>query len=512
MQAITIIKKILTKWKLIAGVVIIILIISALYNYGFVAISVNGGDSQGEFTYQILNQTSNKAEEVQKGPTSITKFVSRDGYQILVKQNNLSGMAVVNSPGFFGKTTVQVELKPQLGSEFVGNNPGPCMYYMYDTLYSYGCLESNFTKHVPSTTWQPTYNTPVKLKIGDGKSIANTNAGYLALAQHPQYNVHEGSSMADKPDYHTAYLLGPDLSIRAEASLKDLNTGDSYSIQAYSEGFVAYNKAYTDIKYYSSITSAPETINIDRPSNDKQKPQAISVQGKNILLEYSSKANVAPASDVNGSGEADVVIYLYSNGNTKKFSFNRHFNTIALCGTDKMCLLDTYKSELLVYTTSPNAKLLYKINNVSSMVQQGSKLYLQIKASMVDFNFDTQRGFDVFANNDFQISNMTQQKDVTLIAVGNEGKISALALTGANNNSTAPDTLLKLRAIPEIKSVSIYKDRIFIIPELGEVKYIDATNGFGYDKAAQDATIGTINKKIDALNIRDKYKITINGE
>ncbi len=510
MQAITIIKKILTKWKLIAGVVLIILIIIGLYNYGYIAISVSGGDSHGEFTYQILNQSTNKTEEIKKGPTSITRLVGRDSYQILVKQNNLSGMVVVNSSWFFSKTTVQIELKPQLGSEFVGNNPGPCLYYMYDILYSDECLGGSLTKHVPSTARQPTYNTLASPEIGDIEGIIDTGAGYLALIKHTYYVNSE--SWTNEPNYYTAYLLGPGLSIKAKASLKDLNIDDSYSIQAYGDGFVAYNKDYTDIKYYSSITSSPETIKIDRPSNNKQKPQAISVQGKNILIEYSTKAGVSPDSDVRGVGEADVAIYLYSNGSTKKFSFNRHFNTIALCGTDKMCLLDTDKSELLVYTTSPNPKLLYKINSVSSMVQQGSKQYLKIKSSVVDFDYDTQRGFEVYANNDFEIYNMTQQGGGGLISIGNNGVINALALTGSNNNSTSPDTLLKLRSIPEIKLVSIYKDRVFIVPELGEVKWINKDNGFGYDKAAQAATINTINKKIDALNIRDKYKITINGE
>jgi hypothetical protein len=78
-----------------------------------------------------------------------------------------------------------------------------------------------------------------------------------------------------------------------------------------------------------------------------------------------------------------------------------------------------------------------------------------------------------------------------------------------NNTDSIDKKIAGLNDLENVKSVSLYRNQLYISPGLGNPVYNRVTNSFGYDEALRKATNAKINSTIDELGIdRTKYVIT----
>lgn len=495
------------RWLLIAGLAVFLIVAFVLYNLSFITIEVSGSTLNKEISYSLLNQNNKSLSIARKKPSSFTKFVPRGDYQILVRQDGQSGFAVTKTKGFLRKTVVSISLKPQIKRRFVGNGPGACMSYVSGVLYSYSCSGSDTAKaHLPATGVQPSYNSNVSLDIGQVEGIVNTDTEVVALAHSVD---EEGGELGP----HTAYVLGAGFTPTIKKSLNDLDIDAKYSILASGKGFIVYDESFSDIKYYGSISDSPKSLNLGRPSDLTQRPLAISASDSSVLAEYSNKADAQEESTGKGVGKAKSTLLLYKAGRSSEIHFKKQFESIALCGTNKLCLLDIYLHRLFVYEANSKPKLLYTIENINSIKAAGKNILLVRDKSIIDFDVDKQSGHEIYSSNNYSFCGLQKDKDSYLLCAAINGQSMVLRLDPTTQNDDSIDEKIgQIAKLGEIDDLSIYGNYVYIFPDYGELIYSSDAGGYVYNPVVKDEILPRINQAIKDSGIdRSKYTIVING-
>jgi hypothetical protein len=436
----------------------------------------------------------------------------RGSYEVTVTQKSKSAFAIASSRGFLRKTSVAPQLAPQPARRFVGDSPAGCMYYANSLLYSYGCAGADIiTIHKPATTNQPTYNLKNKGYIGTIEGIVNLPSGVVALAQKPV----GGDSGDGSGNQHVAYLLDINATANSGTALTTLKNNDSYSILPYRQGFLAYNEAFTDFEYYSSVTAKPQKISIAKPQASDQKPLSIAAAGSNILVAYSNKADYENNTDAGGIGKVKSEMFLYNQNRTINFSLGSQFKNIKLCGSQKLCALDTESKVLHVYDISADKPdLLYKINGVQDIEANGSRLLALRSDDLLSLDVAAARGFESYDFSNYGSCGLQANGSAYLLCLSDKtsGQSSVVYIDPATVDSDDIDTkLFAIRNAPDVKEASVYGKYIFISPELGDVDYYASLGGFGYNPAVQAKAKTNIDNLIKSLDLKNNYVVTVNG-
>lgn len=485
---------------------LLLIITLTVSNYSFISIEVTGSSPGGELTYRLLNQNGQKTTEIKTSSTKIKKIVPKASYEILVTQNEKSSFSVAKTGGFFTNTTVQAKVEQERSRQFIGNNPGTCMYYAGSILYTYGCSDSfsAVAIHVPATTSQPTYITKNTDAInGAVEGIAKTKAGVVALI-----GASEGSASGAA---HTAYLLQDGLKLTSAVALQDLDAHTSYSMKPYKTGFIVYDSSFSKIRYYASVAAKPETITGGSPDDRAMLPFLISTSAGSIITAYSNntQGETANLDSSNTSKQVKTDIYLYENGKTKKFAFNNSYTVIKLCGNQKLCMLGD--KTLSVYSiSSERPDFLFSVKNVHTIENFANSLLVVREHEIIQLNVDTQSGFIGYRLGDFQFCGTQDDIDGYLLClIDNTSKKVALRINGAAvNNDNIDKKVEDLQKLSEVKGVSAYGKYIFISPNLGQVTYNNSLHSFGYDPATKKVINSKIDSEVTKLGVdRAVYKV-----
>ncbi len=118
--------------------VIFISVFLWFYGHSFIKVSVDM-PVNGEIHYELINQNTKKSSTYTTKASSIKKLVKKGSYEMLVKNQETSSFSVQSTKSFLRTTTINSNLQTEKSREFVGNNPGPCMYYDQSVLISYPC-------------------------------------------------------------------------------------------------------------------------------------------------------------------------------------------------------------------------------------------------------------------------------------------------------------------------------------------------------------------------------------
>src|SRR5690606_35889762 len=134
---------------------------------------------------------------------------------------------------------INITLSPQNKREFIGNNPGPCMYKAGGILYSYACGAStaSVNRHVPSIKNQPSYVENKHLSAtGLMRGVVERQGKKFALIQalpHQDLVANE----------YILYEIDKNGDFKFVKHLSDLETDKNYSIYAYKDGFLLADNA-----------------------------------------------------------------------------------------------------------------------------------------------------------------------------------------------------------------------------------------------------------------------------
>ena len=480
------------KIMLAVSAVILILIALTISHYSIIDVSVQG--SSGTIDYSFLNQVGQKPTTSQAG-SHLRKIVPKGNYEILVSQANKSSFAVVKTSGFLRKTPVQLSLSAEKNREFIGNNPQPCTFFDGDSLYSYACGAdlSKVVKHEPATSTLPTYTS----KLPDTLSasvlgIAKTSNGSVILLRQ------QGTSV-----FFSVATLDSGFNIKNPRVLSELDRSVTYNIRPYRDGFVIYDSDFSKVFYYSSVSASPQTLNIAKLDDNSQKPSFLTAVGDKILALYSNNSQ-GQDTDIEATvGKIKNTVVIYSQDQSRKFSIDKQQIIYAsTCGQGKLCLVSD--KQLSIYDiNSSSPKFLFKVRGVNSTFSSANGLVLVRDNEILRLDVDHQTGFREYSVGDYQLcGTQNDLSGYTLCLINNKDIKVALRIDESIDNKDSIDKkVVEFQKAPEMKSVSIYKNYIYISPNLGQLKYDSAAKGYVYDSDIKKKVNAAVDQKIKELKI-----------
>lgn len=464
-------------------------------------------ESPEDINYSLTAAGSAKTTNF-KSANKVKKLVRKGYYEVLATQGEKSYLTVIKAGGFLGSSKTAVKLSPEKSRKFVGDNPSACMYYIGQVLSSVDCgdLYSQLRRHVPATAKQPTIVLKTPSSV-DGKieGLVATAEGAVAVL-----SSSTGSN-------HTGYIVRPDLSLTSPVVLTDLRASKAYAVQAYKQGFVAYDTSFEKIFYYTALSSPPSVITVNKSHDQKLVPYALKVQGDSIMLAYSNNAEdaeLARSDDVEVSSKpnnkAAVTILIYNGSQTVEYNFKNRVSGFVLCGTKKLCLLNRTKQLDVYDIANTKPKLLFSLGAVDRIEPAKNGLLVAQKAGLLSLDVDKQEGFLQYSFGSYKFCGLRNDElGPTICVVNSTGKTAALSISNDSNNTDSIDKkAVKLAKLTDIKSLSIYDKFIYVSPNVGEVKYIPALKVFGYDPAITRAVKSRILQGMDAIGIdQTTYKV-----
>lgn len=480
-------------------VVVFLLLINWLAGHGFIAVKVPQKNT-GEYKFRIYNSDKNKLTEVDSA-RDIKKLVSKGPYDVLVQNKQQSFFASVKTKGFLGSTSVQADLKPEAGREFIGDNPGPCMFFEQDTLFSYECQGyfDSLKRHVPATADQPTYVETVNPEVDTQiNGIIKTDEGVLALS-------HVVDLESNK--YVIYRLIKGRLSDGIE--LADLNPDDEIYVKPYKEGFITYDRQGTRAHYYESRASKPREFELRLPKIKGVELKSIETYRGSLMASYSTFAEGEDPDQPEHLDNNNEFI-LYGSDQTKHFTLKGDAHSIyKLCGINKLCALS--ERGLSVYDLSGN-KLdeQFLIGGVEAFEVLPGKLLIQYSGSILEINPENGTGFISYQLGNYQNCGMQASGNNYLIClITNTNKRAVLIIDRGARNDDIDKKISELLSLNEVKNVTIYKNHIFISPELGELEFDEVSSDFDYNSEAKAFARKVIDKKLAELKLAPKYKVSI---
>jgi hypothetical protein len=490
--------KILIFLLLVASVVVFL-----VSSYGF--IEVDSGASSGEMTYKLQRQGSQNADELKSTSTKIRKLVRKGSYEILVKSGDKSSFAVAQVKGFLSTTTVSSRLAPEKGRTFVGDNPGPCMYYA-DLLYSYSCggTLADIVSHLPATDTQPSYTMDNSVNVEDLiEGFIKTKDGDFVIVQ--SFSVEGGNSP------HTAYKVKNGVDAGGGIELAGLDSAKSYSIDTFRQGFIAYDDSFSSLVYYESVSTQPKAIVLESPEEAEFKPYLFDASGERILALYSNNTagEVADIHDPGDNVKNEIVVY--DNGSQKKFSLDgRQYSGAKLCGNNEICLLS--EKDLIVYGISGNKlQQLFQVSSVNDVEMVAGTLLVFRDKEVLSLSIDPRNGSINYSLGDYKFCGVRVGTSSYVLCLINskDEKLALRVDMKVDSSDNIDKKIAQLLKLPEVASIPIYDKRIFISPELGELVFNQSSGGFGYDPAKRQAVASKINQELNELRIdRNVYSVT----
>lgn len=486
----------------LAVLTVIILVLAFWSRYGFLTVNVSGNQGNGELTYTLLHQTDSNTTTITTSSTSIRRLVPRGKYEVFVSQNDNHSFSVTASKGFLRGTTVSATLKPERSREFVGHNPDPCMHYR-QVLVSFTCGASSDTiaLHVPASGKTPTYTRKNPLAVdGTIEGIIETNQGTVALMQLP---------LDEQYTEHALFMLNDAYVPVKKRDLPGLKGDSLYAIRAYQNGFVVYGRPYSEVYYFESFDANPQTVNINRPEDNSLEPVGLKVSSDGAIGVLFS--NHQSDSDETARGAIRNHLLIVNKQGSRSMTLNgNEFSQFTFCGKASLCLING--GWLEVYKLGEKKlDLSFRVSGVKSLVGLGTEVLAVRDNIVLRINVDEQSMSVDYSLGDYIYcgAETTSSNRYLLCVFNKRRKSSALLVDTAQANADSLDKKVsRLLDLEEVKDVSVYKQSIFISPELGEVVFNPDTGFFDYDPQVEARVAGTIQQKIAEIGFdRNKYTI-----
>jgi hypothetical protein len=500
-----------TAIKLTVAFVVLIFVITFIFHLlgtGKLHVTVQGSDTRsGRYSYSLTNAATNVSTNFTSDQASVTKSVPSGSYRVTVSRGNQSYFSIAKVPRFLGTANVSDQLQTEKFREFVGDNPGGCMYYIDKTLISANCSDSfDVMKiHVPATADSPGYtltNPNAAATYGFPQGIVSLPSGTYMLIQPPQ--VSEAPSGITIPAGYTLYPVASDLSLGKPIVFPQLDITKSYSMMAYKSGFIIYSSDYSQVYYYSSPTASPTQLKVATLSVAKTGVAPTNLQAENsngaLALTYGGATSKA----------ATTTVLLYVNGNISEYVLPDKGAVARPCGTSKLCVVTG--GALKVYDVSEKgAQLAYTIPGVTGTEDLTGGLLLVTKTGIVSLDADTGSGYYQYSLGSYSLCSFQPAPGGFLLCVTNkQGKRSALYIDQSKTDTDSIDKKISsLSSINQVNTLTISGRYIYVVPR-GPLVYNSATNEYGADPAIQKTINTAIQSKLTSLGINpNNYTVKV---
>lgn len=486
----------LPKKLLIAGGGLIIVLIGIwFYRTSFIEVNVtNGGNSP--LTYVFRDERTGKSGQVESSSSQIKRRLPKGNYEVEVRQDTKSYVAVVKTKGFLGKVTIRATLSPESKRAFIGNNPSSCMAFSGIELVSYTCgdMFKNVRVHVPATATSPTFVTSLARSAISGQvyQIVDSSSGLYALVKSGGYYL---------------YRLDGKLNVLDTIVLSNLSSDKQYSMKPSGQGFMIYDSSLDNAFIYSGMDSSPRHIKLNKPARADLEPIFMDSLDGNFLSIYSNETDA----DSNTGREphiSDLVISLH--GQVSDYKFKQSYITGQFCGNYQVCLLGDSKMDVY-YVGGQKPVLQFSMGGVSSIDRVGTSTLIVNKTGILNLDIAKRSGYYEYTFGGYKFNTLQPSVNGGYILNLTNDKLQAVALLinpASPNKDNIDKKIVQLHNRPEVSSVSIYGKYIYISPNLGQPSYQASIGGYGYDPQTIRQVNDQLNTDIKRIGIDTTvYKI-----
>lgn len=492
----------------VVATILLFLIFICIWIYGHSYINIDvKTDVKGEFSYELVEQNSKKTTSISSESKNIKKLVKKGTYEVVVKNGDENSFSIKQTKSFLRTNHVEATLNKESERSFIGDNPDPCMSYDQKILITYACGANygDASAHMPASQETPTTTENI------GGDLSEIGLGGIINSGGKRLAYLEGHFDAESTEEER-------ITIEVNDKFKPVNRfelkGDLsegfHQIINYKDGFIIHNRELSDILYYKDPSSAPEKISMSGPEDTELAGQQLAVDGDRISAYYTNSDRELDSKEgktVKDDGVSYVKVY--ENGDTRSFDFKGSYYLAQVCAEKYLCLLQN--RELTIYDISgKKAKEKTKISNVYSLKNVGTTLKIVRYDGVLDFDLSKMEGHLQYSFGGYTPCGIeTTQNGYVLCVISPKNDKHALYIDNEKKNVDDIDKkMIKLRDMPFIDDVSIYKSYIYITPELGEPEYNETVNGYVPNPVIKQKANKDINAIITELGIdRSRYTV-----
>lgn len=483
------------KVSIIILAVVLILVVVSIANTSFVKIQVENPQPGVDISYTFINNTGKAVSSFKSNTPSQNKRLPKGEYEINIKQGSMSYIAIRKLKGLFSTVKLNARLQQEKNRVFVGNNPDPCVSYASGVLISYSCGGSYLSAevHVPATENIPTYTVAVSGNLINGviSNGANTTSGALVLVRQTS---DEGVGS------YSIYRVDSGFHPIGSNVLSELENNKSYSVTSYKDGFIVYDASLSRAVYYTSLSSRPLEISLERPKQAGLVASTIAFDpGSNgvLTLYTSSKLN-----------KSEVI--LARGKNFEHFTYRKNYTSIDFCGK-QICMLGSNKILDVYNLHGGNTELSFSITGAQLIKNTPNGLLVVNQNGVLNLDTATQTGSLQYSFGDYKYCGIQTDSSTKylLCVINNRGLKSELSIDQTINNRGSIDQKVDiLQSRSEIKAISMYNNLIFISPNFGQLNYQSSTGDYGPSPSIVEEINAKINEDIKNVGIDTSvYKI-----
>jgi hypothetical protein len=320
----------------------------------------------------------------------------------------------------------------------------------------------------------------------------------------------DGDGGSDLNGSYFIYLLNNDLSAADTVTASQLKGSDLYNITAVQNGFMVYDNNLTAAWYYSSLHAQPIRINLQATLDSSVAPATLDAASDNLVAALYATGSKNNTETEPNKQMSEVVI---RNGQELKiYSFNKSYAFVAICGTQKLCLGDTSTLDVFDISSS-KPKPLFNIQKVVAVYRTPAGIIAVRNNGILHINADKRDGYTEysFGSYSYNYAGIKAVDNGFLLSITDKHNLKhALYIDENQPNTDSIDKKVQALAdLPQVDSISVYKQYIYITPK-GPTVYNPTTGTYGSDPAAQMTINQQIDNKINELGIdRNHYMIIL---
>lgn len=468
------------------------------YAYGTGQLSIEGL-SGNETVVSIQGENLNNSFT-----TSSTTYSSRlpsGKYTVTIKDGLTSQLKTVSIGRFFSKETIAVVLSEESKREFIAENPRSCLTEVRGLIASYTCNgpASGLAVHLPAAINTAPSIATLKKSI-DSTNQVNSQLGIEAIEEiiEEPGSIEAAVKVNDKTFlllylsnergvYHTVYELSLVNNAPVIAFVKSLDGlgNDLYQANYYDGQLVLSNQDGSKVATGTSFDDL--TLVRDVTKNDANFSSYRNGTLFQVFIETEKGAQDFDLS------KGSSILTLEMDGESKNLTIDKEVLKAGFC-SDLLCVLNDDNS-LHVYDES--LKQLAIIPGVEDYKTSNNLVYLLKNDSVVSYDPVLQEGYTIYSSDTFALSDFTIYNDELYITVDSGKKQHLLKAS-----QQAPDYIDRAISVliknGFINTLSLYKNFIFIVPELGErVQTEDGT--YEYDETVKNAARDSINASLSEI-------------
>ena len=500
--------KLILKTSIITFVFIIfITLINWLFQHGKIQISL----PENVTSVSLLSDSRVEVYNI-KNSKNFSKIVKKGHYTVLVKstlaENEFVG--AVDVSGFLETSSLKISFSPQKQRSFIGDNPRECSRFISDKLISYPCRGQFIDTVIHSSANQDsptqTHNIYEEIqKNNDFSDFTETGSIEAVIENDNSLLVLSRASTGGIGEHNLfkVNIINNNISVDLTKSIDRLSERVGLSSIVNDGNILLYNLQRGVFYTGSSFDTLTETIPNIRPN------KGYSVDGldynKNKHFLVTMKRNAKNERFVSSPDDKSILEII--DDNPKQTTLNFNVDKARFCG-QYICVLGVNKN-FYIYDYSFNEMLF--LSNVADFKPTDESVFVVGNEGILNINTDSLSGNSVYSFGNYKYNGLSIDDNNIIVSVSYKNKKSALLLSSEPVSEYKIDKIIQpLQDNPYIKAVSVYKNYIFISPELGELEY-NPTKGFlDYKPEATTEAKNAIFPLIKSLKLEENgYKVTV---